>query len=74
MKELDARRTLQDNSFESFVAHESTAEVLSERLGMSIIPTRKNLLLGDGDYAIIAQLPRPLEGQVYTKEEVASIY
>lgn len=73
MTEEDARKTLQENAFESFIGHEGTASVLSSRLGQDIAFNRTNVLLGAGDFAIVCQLPRPKEGQVYAEEEVASM-
>ena len=73
MTEEEVIKTLDDNAFESYIAHESTAIVLSARLGVEIDYNRNNILLGDGDYAIVCQLPRQKEGQLYTQEEIAEM-
>lgn len=66
----DVKQTLSQMRFTSAIGHESTAQVLSQRLGMKIDYNRVDVSLKPGDEAIIAQLPRPKEGQIYSAIEI----
>lgn len=73
VSEDDVKFHLQQMKFISAAAHESTAELLSERLGVEIQFNRIDIQLKHGDEAFIAQFPRPKEGQVYSEEEIRDL-
>lgn len=72
LTEEQAIESLRAQVVESAIGHESTARVLSERLGLIIPVARKNVFLDRGDSALVAQvnLPRLAEGQVLSEDEV----
>jgi len=56
------------------IGHESTAQVLSEALGLSVAADRRPVEIKDGDFLVVAQVTvRPAEGQIYTSKELESI-
>jgi len=71
--EEDVKYHLEHMKFVSAVAHESTAKLLTKRLGIEVQFNRIDVRLKHGDEAFIAQLPRPKEGQIYSEEEVQSL-
>ena len=65
---------LLQKSFESYISHQSTAQVLSNMLGRQIEMKRESVKLKDRDRALIFQIKvRPTEGQIFTEEEVKKI-
>jgi len=72
MTEEEVRMTLED-TFKSCIGHESTATALSERLDLAVDFNRTVVTLSDEDVAIVAQLPRPREGQIYTRKEIENM-
>jgi len=58
---------------ESYIGHESTAQILTERLGTEVAFNRANLVLEPGRIILVAQLGGPRkEYRDMTKEEVMS--
>jgi hypothetical protein len=58
---------------ESYIGHESTAQILSERLGTEIAFNRSTLTLEPGSVVLVAQLGGPRkEYKDMTREEIAS--
>jgi hypothetical protein len=67
-------RQLLANGFVSAVGHQSTAEVMSQILGIPIQYNRQSVFLEPGDEAICFILKqRPPEGKVLSAEELESI-
>lgn len=58
---------------ESYIGHMATAEILSAKLGFAVSFNREDVVLKSGDEAIVAQLPRPREGQVYSGQEISDM-
>ena len=61
------------NGYVSAIGHDSTANVLSVRLGIEVKKARINVAPVDGDILIIAAFtpPRRLEeGELFTEEEI----
>lgn len=62
-----------EGGFVSAIGHESTANVLSQLLGVDVPCERKQIALAVGDSAIIFSLKRRLaEGQVLSEEELSA--
>jgi len=71
----DAAEAILLDGFESAIGHDSTANVISVRLGVEVKKSRINVAPTDGDTLIIAAFtpPRRLEeGQLFTEEEILS--
>jgi len=67
-------RQLLANGFVSAVGHQSTAEIMSQVLGIPVPYCRAQVYLEPGDQAICFILKaRPPEGRVLSKEELESI-
>lgn len=66
ISEDNARGILAVSEFEQAVGHPATCEVLSQRLGLKVKPTRANVRLEAGDTLIVAQVvvPRLAEGKI----------
>jgi len=63
-----------NTNFVSAVGHQSTAQLLSQILGVSIKMNRISIQLENGDLAIIVVLGfRPPEGKIYSKDELEQI-
>ena len=61
--------------FESAIGHDSTANVISVRLGIEVKKARINVVPQNGDILIIAAFtpPRRLEeGELFTEQEILS--
>jgi len=66
-----ARELLASREFINAVGHQSTAELLSQLLGIPIAANRIEIKLESGDELIVFQLMiRPPEGKIYTKGEL----
>jgi hypothetical protein len=73
--DLERVKSLLQLGFESAVGHQSTAEILSNLLGIEVPADRKAIKLQSGDILIVFQLGvRLAEGQVLSKEEVLDLY
>jgi hypothetical protein len=73
--DLERVKSLFELGFESAVGHQSTAEILSNLLGIEVPTDRKAIKLQSGDILIVFQLGiRLAEGQVLSKEEVLDLY
>ena len=71
----EAREFVKDGNFVSAVGHKSTAELLSELLGVNIECNRIFVDMKPGDEAIAVQfLERIAEGRVLSKEELEKRY
>ncbi len=69
----DAKRLLLDG-FESAVGHQSTCDIISKLLGISVPMNRVNYTQKIGDMALIFKLKsRPEEGKILTAEEIEAI-
>jgi hypothetical protein len=67
-------RQLLANGFVSAVGHQSTAEIMSQVLGIPVQYSRQSVFLEPGDEAICFILKqRPPEGKVLSAEELESI-
>jgi hypothetical protein len=67
-------KQLLSNGFVSAVGHQSTAEIMSQILGIPIQYSRQSVFLEPGDEAICFVLKqRPPEGRVLTAEELQQI-
>jgi DNA-directed RNA polymerase subunit H (RpoH/RPB5) len=72
LPEEEAKKMLESIAFESAIGHESTAKVLSERLGQEIRVDRTPVSLQVGDQVLICQIAggRLPEGKILSEEEV----
>ena len=71
-----ARRYLLDDPWwVSAVGHESTAEILSQRLGVHVAVDRRSVQLNSRDQILVAQLqtPRLPEGEILSAEAIRAI-
>ena len=70
----DARDIAQRENYESAIGHESTAEILTELLGVFVTVNRTNNKQAPGDQAIVFKLRgRPLEGKILSREDIDAI-
>lgn len=70
----EVKRAL-SNGFISAIGHESTAEIITELIGVDVPFQRYNVNLKSGDIAICFQIsPRPPEATILTKEEIERDY
>jgi hypothetical protein len=77
VRPIDLKRvkSLFELGFESAVGHQSTAEILSNLLGIEVPANRTAIKLQLGDILIVFQLGvRLAEGQVLSKKEVLDLY
>ena len=73
--DLDEAREFVKEDFISAVGHESTAQLLSELLGVEIKPNRIFVDMKEGDEALAVQfLERVQEGKILTKEELEEMF
>lgn len=74
INEEEARKMLSEEDFESYVGHQSFADVLSSRLGIDI-PLNRSQATCEGTWLIASvQPPRRLaEGEIWTEEEILSM-
>ena len=74
VSEEEVRELLANTEFISAVGHQSTAELLSRRLGINVEFNRIEIKLEPGDTLIVAQLTQRLpEGAVLSEEELRQI-
>lgn len=69
----DVAEAILSAGFESAIGHDSTANVISVRLGIEVKKARINVVPSDGDLLIVAAFtpPRRLEeGELFTEEEI----
>ncbi len=72
--DIGAARQLLAGGFVSAIGHESTAQFLSERLGIPVPACRQAIHMEAGDRAIIMRLQQRLpEGQLLQREQLAAI-
>ena len=74
ISEEEAIKLLKESEFISAIGHESTAKILSQKLGMNIEANRIPVKLREGDRAIVFQVMTRLpEGKILTEEELKQI-
>lgn len=70
----DAKGLVEKNSLDSAVGHASTAEIMTELLGIEIPVNRQNFRQEVGQQALIFKLnSRPPEGKILTRDEIEEI-
>lgn len=70
----DAKKLVNENEILSAVGHESTAQVLTELLGVEIPLNRIQFIQESGQQALCFKLSgRPREGAILSKEEVETM-
>lgn len=70
----DAKNLISSNDIFSAVGHQSTAEILTELLGVEIPVNRIQFEQEDGQQALVFKLNgRPPEGKILSKEEIETI-
>ena len=70
----EARNLICTNGFISAIGHESTAEVMSELLGMDIPMNRIDFQQQAGQKAVVFKLnKRPPEGVILCKDEIEAV-
>lgn len=68
----EARSFLRDKEFQSAIGHESTARLLSELLGVKILPNRVSIHMHKHDIGIHFVIARRLkEGEIISYEELS---
>jgi rRNA maturation protein Rpf1 len=68
---LDEAKVLVADGFESAVGHQSTSEIISELLGVSVPMNRVMYQQAPGDAALVFKLAgRPPEGTILSREEI----
>lgn len=71
---LDEARAMVAKGYQSFIGHESTAQVMTELLGVPVEANRQGWFPEPGDSAICFKLnSRPKEGAILTRAELESI-
>lgn len=71
---LDEARHMVAAGFESAVGHQSTAEILTALLGVTVPVNRIEYRQGAGDIALCFKLKgRPPEGKILSREEIEQI-
>ena len=71
---IEEVKQLLANGFVSVVGHQSTAEIMSQILGITVVYNRQTIFLEPGDQAICFVLKtRPPEGRVLTAEELQQL-
>ena len=74
LTEEEAKQWLENNEFISAIGHESTAKIISQRLGIDVKPNRIQIKMKEGDMAIVFQLLQRLpEGKVLSEQELQQI-
>lgn len=70
----DVKKLLEKHTFDSYIGHQSTADILTELLGVKVEMRRASFEAKGGDIAIVFQLlQRPPEGRILSKEEMESL-
>lgn len=70
----DAKKLLSQNGFISAIGHKSTAEAISDSLGMDIPMNRIEFKQKVGQKAVVFKLnKRPIEGSILLREEIEEI-
>ena len=71
---IEEVKALLNDGFISAVGHEPTAQLLSEMLGIEVVPNRIQVKLEKGDILVIYQLLQRLpEGRIMSKEELKAV-
>ena len=72
--DVEGAKKLIANGFKSAVGHESTAQIISELLGVPVEVNRVMYVQEPYEYALVFKLKgRPEEGKILTKEEIEAI-
>jgi rRNA maturation protein Rpf1 len=70
----EAKNLVTKNAFQSAIGHQSTAEVLTELLGVKVVANRLEFFQTVTDVALIFKLrSRPPEGKILSREEIEEI-
>lgn len=70
----DAKGLVEKNPLDSAIGHTSTAEIMTELLGIEIPVNRQNFRQEVGQQALIFKLnSRPPEGKILTRDEIEEI-
>ena len=70
----EAKDLVRENAFQSAIGHQSTAEVLTELLGVKVVANRLEFFQTVDDIALIFKLrSRPPEGKILSGEEIEEI-
>jgi Domain of unknown function (DUF1874) len=70
----EAKNLVTENAFQSAIRHQSTAEVLTELLGVKVVANRLEFFQTIDDVALIFKLrSRPPEGKILSREEIEEI-
>ena len=70
----DAQKLTQENDILSAVGHQSTAEILTELLGIEILVNRIQFEQEEGQQVLVFKLNgRPPEGKIFTREDIETI-
>ena len=75
-EDVKTELSLSKDKWESFVGHDSTARLFSEKLGLDIQSNRQNIILLPNEALIVGMFtpPRRLgEGEVWTEEEILAM-
>jgi len=71
---IEEVKKILNSNFVSAVGHEPTAQLLSEMLGIEVVPNRIQVKLEKGDTVIVFQLLQRLpEGKIMSKEELKAV-
>ena len=70
----EARKLVRENEIQSAIGHQSTAEILTELLGIKVKTNRFEYSQKTGESALVFKLrTRPPEGKILTGEEIEEI-
>ena len=70
----EAKKLVSDGAFISAVGHPATAELLSQLLGVQVIPNRIEANMNKGDIAVVFKLVGRLpEGKILSLEELKQL-
>ena len=70
----EARAMVVGGDYQSFIGHDSTAEIMTELLGVPVAANRLGWFPEEGDRALCFKLnSRPKEGAILTREELEEI-
>ena len=71
---LETAKSLVKDGFQSFIGHESTAEIMTELLAVTVTPNRVGWFPEPGDCALCFKLnSRPKEGAILDRQQLEEI-
>jgi hypothetical protein len=72
--DLDTVKEILGNGFVSAIGHQSTAEILTQLIGIQVQVNRVNVKTEYGDVLVVFSLKsRPPEGKILTREEIEQL-